>query len=82
MSDAADKFSNLYFVLQYMSKDGGGRWINMAAFDTLGPAEQYFREQNHDPDWRWKYRLMDLENECCIAATPPTVLQHQSGGEK
>lgn len=62
MSDIEDKFSNLYYLIQYRRRDDGIRWINMAAFDTSLSAERYFEMQRCDDDWPWEYQLVDLES--------------------
>lgn len=70
MSDDADKFDGLKFLIQYRRKDDGVRWNNMAAFDVRGPAETYFEKQGGH-GIPWEYQLVDLESGECRRQPPP-----------
>lgn len=52
----------LPFVVQYRRTDAGVRWIDMAAFDTEGPAERYC-QACAETTLHWEYRntRRDLE---------------------
>lgn len=80
MGDETDKFSNLYFLIQYRRKDDGIRWINMAAFDGALAAERYFKSQDTDANCRWEYQMLDLENGTTTRQCIPQERGEQSNG--